>query len=915
MRSKKLFVLLSVFFSFTLSAQELLPFVENFTKTDYTGDNQVWNVVQGTDKAMYFANNHFLLRYNSVGWEKYALPNKTIIRSVFSDGDKIYCGSYKEFGFWQRNAGKMHYTSLSKNKQLFLGSSDNEEIWKIFKHNGTIYFQAFNELYRYDGKNVTSIKFPTQVSYCYVVDNVIYAASVRNGVYRMEGNTFVFMASWPQLKETVVHGIEKCGTQVFIFTKNNGIYTGDTKAIAAWNNPVNALLKNDVILTAKVVNNHTLAIGTALRGLYIIDIDTGDYKNINRKNALKNNAVLSIAADGEKNLWLGLDNGIAHIEINSPISLFTDNSGILGSVYALSQYKDGFLFATNHGLFTYNNNQLQPVPQSQGQVWDIYQNGQEYIIGHNDGTFIYNGSALVKANPVNGGWNFIKSPYDNTYFQTNYSGIAVYNDINNTASWKVLNGITKPIKNIAQTRPGELWAADNYRGLYRILYNSNFDVKSVENISEKNKILPDFGVKIFPFKNEVLFYINNTWYTYNRLTDKLEKNSQFQEAFSGIADIIPVDESNFIVVKNNQLYCITQLANTFYWKLIPEKYYKGRLILENMRAYKSGNVLYINLDDGFLAYNLKTDKPLDLHLKAEAFYQGNLITDNSKISYNQPVEINVTSGYYGFSRPELFYRLNNETGYLPLKNGNVILNNLGSGRQQIEVFHHNGLKYVSLLKSDFTVSKPWYFSVYMIIAYLLLIGCIFFLYYRWNHVRYRQKIRLNEEELRHRTQIMELEMEAENKLRQEQHERHMLEAEVQNKASEVAGKSLSIAKHSEMIESIQDVLDAESNTEQLKSKIRKIIKTNSINKNEWQSFEKNLLKSHEEFVARLTGKFPELTPKDIKLSIYLKMNLSSKEIAPLMNISYRGVELHRYRLRKKLLVTQEESLYKFMISI
>jgi DNA-binding NarL/FixJ family response regulator len=143
----------------------------------------------------------------------------------------------------------------------------------------------------------------------------------------------------------------------------------------------------------------------------------------------------------------------------------------------------------------------------------------------------------------------------------------------------------------------------------------------------------------------------------------------------------------------------------------------------------------------------------------------------------------------------------------------------------------------------------------------------------------------------------------------------MLEMEVQNKASEVAGKSLSIAKHSEMIESIQEVLESESDGGHVKSRIRKILKTNTINKNEWLNFEKNLIKSHEEFVERLSKKYPLLTAKDIKLSIYLKMNLSSKEIAPLMNISFRGVELHRYRLRKKLAIGPEESLYKFMISI
>lgn len=102
-RCKKYFINLLVFFVFSsVKGQELLPFVENFTKSNYNGDNQVWSIAQGSDNAFYFANNHYLLRYNGVRWEKYSLPNKTIIRSVFTDDDKIYSGSYNEFGYWKR---------------------------------------------------------------------------------------------------------------------------------------------------------------------------------------------------------------------------------------------------------------------------------------------------------------------------------------------------------------------------------------------------------------------------------------------------------------------------------------------------------------------------------------------------------------------------------------------------------------------------------------------------------------------------------------------------------------------------------------------------------------------------------------------------------------------------------------------
>ena len=134
-------------FSIVSTAQEMLPFVENFTKSIYNGDNQVWDVTQGNDNAMYFANNHFFLRYNGVKWEKYTLPNQTVIRAVFSYEDKIYCGSYNEFGYWKRENGVMIYRSLSQNKNLFSGISNNEEIWKVFEFDGKIYFQSFNELF------------------------------------------------------------------------------------------------------------------------------------------------------------------------------------------------------------------------------------------------------------------------------------------------------------------------------------------------------------------------------------------------------------------------------------------------------------------------------------------------------------------------------------------------------------------------------------------------------------------------------------------------------------------------------------------------------------------------------------------------------------------------------------------------
>ena len=909
------------FFFFLLcswaSAQELLPFVENFTKSNYNGDNQVWSVAQGSDNAFYFANNHYLLRYNGVRWEKYSLPNKTIIRSVFSDGDKIYSGSYNEFGYWIRKNGTLHYTSLTKGKNFFRGLSINEEIWKIFKHDNKIYFQSFNDLYVLESTTIRKIRIPFQVSYCFLVEDKIYAASVKDGVFLFENNKFNKIEKWNLLENNIIHAIDKAKNKMFFFTQKNGVYYEENNTLKPWLHPINELLKKETIITAKAISNNRLVIGTAFQGVYVVNLNDNSYNNISRKNALKNNSILSIGTDKENDLWLGLDNGISHIEINSSYKIFSDNTGILGSVYTMAPLNNGLLLGSNHGVFKYQNKELTLLPNSQGQVWDILKVKDKYLIGHNDGTYIYENNDLKKVNSISGGWKFLKSNFHDAYFLANYSGIVIYENPNDFQNFKRFSNLTKPIKNIIQNKENELWAVDNYRSLYRLLFDEDFKVKKVENITQKNKILNDYGVKMVSFNNEVLFYINSKWYNYNAISDKLELNTYFNKSFANISELISIDDENFIVLKEKSLYLINRVNNKFVWNLIPEKYYEGKIINQDTKVFKVGSQFLLNLDDGFFAFELQKSKfkPNKNSVRVEAMVDGVFIERSATIGHNKSINLDIISEFYGNSKQELFYTLDDTKEYYSLKNSNIVLNNLSSGSHELIIYYNDGENYVQLSSFNFRVEMPWYISIWMILIYLSIIGGAFYLYYKWNKIRYIEKLKLKEEELKHQKEILKLEMDAQSKLKLQEYEKHILEVQIQAKASEVAGKSLSIAKQSEMIESIQKALETENDMSNLKSSIKKSIKINAINKNEWQSFEKNLLQSNEEFVQRLTKKYPVLTSKDIKLCIYLRMNLSSKEIAPLMNISFRGVELHRYRLRKKIGLTADDSLSKFMINI
>lgn len=914
LKTKRLPLLFFFFICMPIFAQDLLPFVENFSKSNYQGDNQIWNLAQGNDDAMYFANNYYLLRYDGVKWEKNSLPNKTIIRSILVDKDRIYSGSYKEFGYWFRKEGKMQYVSLSKGNKVF-DDKNNEEIWKIFKFKNQIYFQSFNGLFLYDGKKIKQIKFPFLASYCFVVEDQLLIASVEQGVYRLKGGNIEKVSEWAVLENNVIHAIEKYDGKIYFFTKKNGVYVLENGSINPWKNPLNAVLKSANINVAEFLKNNKLVVGTASKGVFIFDLKDGSYSNISRNNVLMNNSVLSISHDKENDLWLGLDNGIAHIEVNSPTAIFYDSSGVLGSVYSVATIPAGYLMASNHGLYKFVDKKLSLIPNSEGQAWNISKINNQFLIGHNEGTFIYKNDSFDKWSTINGGWNMTKSGINNSYIQSTYSGIVIYTDVHDLSKHIVVKGLLKPIKYAAQNRKNEIWAADNNRGLYRILYNDNYETLSVDNVTQLSKINNDFGVKIVEFRNEVLFLVHDTWYTYNSITNKLVENDLFNANFKNVSDIVTIDENHFMVLKEGLLYHIFAKENKFIWNIVQEKYYKGKIINDNLKVSKSDDNYLLNLDDGFIKLQLKYNSKSNPQIKIEGMNGDHLVGDNSKIDYNSELKLFIISGIYGVNKPSLFYKINDTKKFTAVKEGVVVLNNLESGSYEVSIYNYDGLSYKKIAEFNYQVAQPWYSSFWMILLYITIISGVLYVYYRWNKLRYIQKLALQEEELKHQKKILEMELKAEHELNTQEYEKHILALELQTKSSEVAGKSLSIAKQSEMIDKIQGILNSESDINKLTSEIKKAIKINAVNKHEWETFETNLNQIHNEFMINLSKKFPNLTPKDIKLCIYLKMNLSSKEIAPMMNISYRGVELHRYRLRKKLNLVQDENLSKFLLMI
>jgi AraC family transcriptional regulator, chitin signaling transcriptional activator len=100
--------------------------------------------------------------------------------------------------------------------------------------------------------------------------------------------------------------------------------------------------------------------------------------------------------------------------------------------------------------------------------------------------------------------------------------------------------------------------------------------------------------------------------------------------------------------------------------------------------------------------------------------------------------------------------------------------------------------------------------------------------------------------------------------------------------------------------------------------IKTVVKTidrNINNEDDWKFFEEAFNNADKDFLKKIKQDHPELTHNDLKLCAYLRLNLSSKEIAPLLNISVKSVEVKRYRLRKKMDLEHETGLTDYIMGL
>ncbi|MEM9868949.1 MAG: hypothetical protein AAF765_14740 [Bacteroidota bacterium] len=126
-----------------------------------------------------------------------------------------------------------------------------------------------------------------------------------------------------------------------------------------------------------------------------------------------------------------------------------------------------------------------------------------------------------------------------------------------------------------------------------------------------------------------------------------------------------------------------------------------------------------------------------------------------------------------------------------------------------------------------------------------------------------------------------------------------------------------LAKKNEVLENVKEKAKALKHKEGV-SGYQELIKTINFDQQDdknWESFTQYFEQVHKNFASNVKNKYPEVTKNELRFMVLLKMNMSSKEIATILNISTDGIKKARQRLRKKMGLTPQDSLENTVLSI
>ncbi|MDA8641509.1 hypothetical protein N9L37_04005, partial [Flavobacteriaceae bacterium] len=906
------------------------PPIQSYTPQEYSAANQNWKISETSKNEILFANSEALLLFNGTSWNKYSSPNGSIVRSVKNIDDKIYIGSHSDFGFFQKsNNGVLVYTSLVEKLNLII--EEDEEFWNILLLDNWIIFQSISRLIFIDKNNndVKYLKLKGIINNSFSIDKQIYIA-LNTGLFKLVNGQSELVIDNNQLPSQIVN-IFNSENGLLILTSKHGFYLEKSPGVLIRvNSSLDSLNDGFSIFSAIQLQDSSYALGSVGQGLFLLDSDLKSLKKIDKSRGLANNTVLSLYEDTKNNIWLGLDNGITVINNDSPFSIYSDSDGVLGTIYATKLFNKILYVGTNQGLFFKKYNTDEPfrlIKETSGQVWSLIQIDNTLFCGHNNGTFIVSNGSVKKISNTNGSWTFRKISHDSSdVLEGSYYGLKILSKVNE--QWIVKNNITGfdiSSRFFEISNNGKIIVSHGYKGVYKLSVNSDFT--NIIDYELDSIALKGGNTSLAKFDNNIYYNYDKGMLKYNSLSNDFSKDTLLSNLSSKdlLYGIIrnDFDGKLWLFSENNIHYVYKDLVsgNKKVSSIVSTNQLR-RTVFENISKIDESNYV-IGTNNGYITLDLDKYKllPPKVNISKIESYELNqnpISVNNEEFiqfesSFNNLRFHTNVSNYQKFQPITFEYLLE---GYLPewvsVKESPFIeFNNLKPGDYEFRVRARVGDFYSSNVDSiSFSVESPWYFSNFMIANYFLVFAIVFFLFNRSYEKYYREKeqkiIRTNQNKL----ELIEIE----KKQALMAVENIKLQNDIESKNRELAVSTMSMIKKNQFLSKIKSDLKKSESGDKIFSVI-KMIDRNLNNKDDWKFFEEAFNNADKDFLKKVKSTHPSLTNNDLRLCAYLRLNLSSKDIAPLLNISLSSVEIKRYRLRKKMQLTHNEGLTDHLLSL
>ncbi len=926
-------IFLVIVFTFSLLpaiAENTIQRVVQFDQSTYRGARQNWCVSAGSNGKIYFANHTGLLAFDGTNWNLNRLPNQTIMRSLKTGSDSlIFTGGFMELGYWKEDSkGNLEYHSLTPEAQQYF--SNNIEFWNIATEPGYTYYQSFSKILVYHNQSISKVNLEGQISVMNQVGDRILASVYNNGIFEIRKNKVIpFIVDDKLNNKTVKFLIPLKGNQVLIGTAAHGILLWDGEKLSEWNPKWTTYFIENELNRGHLSEDGKVIIGTLVDGIVVFNQDGSLLFKVNTKNGLPNNTVLGIETDEWHNIWLALDIGIAFVSSNQQQDFELYEIPGTGAIYSTALFENKMYLGTNHGLFVKSPDLDDPnvtlVPETQDQIWDLKIIDDELLIGHNQGSMSIKDGKVKWISNVTGALNFVEDPYNpNLVLQSTYNSLLVYEKTKDGLLFRnQIQGFANLIRYIEFDHMGNLWASHMHRGIFKIQVNDARDSVLLSPVYYgKETFGKDHSIHVFNVEKRIVFTTGEMLFTYDDLNDSIIPYSMLNEGlgkykvshriveapnhhywfigkeFIGLFSIFQ-DEIKLIREFPTTLFNDRLLVDG-YENLLPLDENSAILCLQNgiaqlnasvsndstrlIERYKP-NVRHIELSNNTRTMTL----PLDAQ---QVKIRHNFNTLNFRFSFPFLSELPVSYRYFleginqewsdAVAAPDFrFERL--PRGHYNLK---VKAVDLWGNESQTFSF-------------AFEILPPISASKWAIFFYTLIGVTALFMFRRWGIRQTRKK-----EQRQHEKRERELIRLGNEKLRDE----------VQFKSKDLANSTMAIIRKNEFLLDLKKII--KKHKEELGSRypdkyfnyVNRKIDENISSRDDRQIFESNFERAHEQFFQKMKNKYPELTSGDLQLCAYLRMNLSSKEIAPLLGISVRGVENHRYRLRKKMKLEHDESL-------